>query len=217
MIMRKSFLFVVMAGIALCACGCGSDEAGKVSEQNSFQEAEDTELQNILLGSESTNLKDIETKTSDPGLLGAEAGQGGESEDGGKGFLFPAGDILIGVDMDMNEIIDELGEYQSVYSSPSCAGDGISYVYDYGSYEIETYPAEDGKDRIAYILLRDDMVSTQEGIDLSMDRESIISTYGSDYIENGDSLTYEKDGAKLNFIFENGEFLSIEYASSVLG
>ena len=38
MIMRKSFLFVVMAGIALCACGCGSDEAGKVSEQNAVAE-----------------------------------------------------------------------------------------------------------------------------------------------------------------------------------
>ncbi len=132
------------------------------------------------------------------------------------GYLFEINGVTLGVDMDMNELTSKLGEAKSVFEAPSCAAQGTAYVYSYGSFEIETYP--DGeKNRIAYIILKDDTVATAEGIDLSKTRADIIKAYGEAGEESDGRITYEKGGMKLNFIFKGEDIESIEYVSGTVG
>lgn len=129
------------------------------------------------------------------------------------GYLFKINGVSVGVDMNMEDL--KLGEAKSRYEAPSCAGQGTAYVYDFGSYEIETYP-EGSKNLIAYIILKDDTVATAEGIDLSNTKADIIKTYGTGYKESDNRMTYEKDGMKLNFILNGEDIASIEYVSGVV-
>lgn len=131
------------------------------------------------------------------------------------GYLFEVNGVSLGVDMDMNELASKLGESKSIFEAPSCAAQGTAYVYDYSSFEIETYP--DGeKNLIAYIILKDDTVATAEGIDLSKTKADIVKAYGDKYEESDNVLTYSKDGMKLNFIFNGEDIISIEYVSSIM-
>ncbi len=139
-----------------------------------------------------------------------------EESDSKNGYAFVVNGVEIYTDMDMDSIADSLGEAKSVYEAESCAGEGTSYIYSYGSYEIETYP--DGEQNlIGFITLKDDTVATAEGIDLSSTRDDIINAYGDDYEESAGSLTYTNGNMKINFIFENDDIISIEYISSVVG
>lgn len=133
------------------------------------------------------------------------------------GYSFDANGVAITADMDMDEVKSKIGEYKSVFDAPSCAGEGVDYIYNYGSFEIETYPSADGKNLIGFITLKDDMVSTKEGIDLSMTKADVIKAYGDSYEEAGSSVIYEKGGMKLTFVFEDDKMISIQYASSVVG
>lgn len=131
-------------------------------------------------------------------------------------YLFEINGVTLGVDMDMNELTSNLGEAKSVFEAPSCAAQGIAYVYGYGSYEIETYP--DGeKNRIAYIILKDDTIATPEGIDLSKTKADVIKVYGEASEESDGRITYKKGGMKLNFIFSGENITSIEYVSGTVG
>lgn len=134
---------------------------------------------------------------------------------GGKGYVFETDVITIGVDMDMAPIADALGEPKSIFEEPSCAAQGTAYLYTYPGFEINTYP--DGEDNyVGYVVLKDDTVSTPEGIDLSKTRDDVIAAYGDNYEEDDKKISYSKDGMTLNFIFSGDDLASIEYTSSVL-
>lgn len=140
----------------------------------------------------------------------------GNREERQECYLFEINGVTLGVDMDMNELASRLGEAKSVFEAPSCAAQGIAYVYGYGSYEIETYP--DGeKNRIAYIILKDDTIATPEGIDLSKTKADIVKVYGEASEESDGRITYKKGGMKLNFIFSGENITSIEYVSGMVG
>lgn len=203
-IMKKKSVVVWMAAILAAGVltGCGNAE-----EQESGQDPLGLNQQPITTagpsGAENTP-------------AGGEAGTGQPSQGEVKGYQFKVGDAVLAPDMDMDAVLPQLGEAKSVFEAPSCAGQGIGYTYDFGSFKVETYPNE-GVNYIAYIMLQNDTVSTMEGIDLSMTREDIIAAYGDGYEETEKGLVYEKDGMKLKFIFEGDAIVSIEYASAVVG
>ena len=142
---------------------------------------------------------------------------GGEVKTGGDGYVFKANGVSLSPDADMDSLKDKLGKEKSVFEAPSCAGQGTAYTYDYGSYTVETYPAEDKKNRIGYITLKDDMVSTAEGIDLSATKEQVKAKYGEPDSSSSDTtLIYKKGSMKLEFIFDGASMKSIQYVSSVL-
>jgi hypothetical protein len=149
----------------------------------------------------------------------AETGNDDAAASAGAGYQFESNGVSISVDVDVDPIVEALGEAKSVYEQPSCAGQGTSYAYSYSGFEIATYPDGDSN-LIAYILIKDDTVSTPEGIDLSMTKDDVIAAYGEGYtaedLENGAELTYEKDGMTLNFFFDGENISSIEYDSGVL-
>ena len=202
---KRGNRFLQMAaalGMAVCISGCGANGAADPAE------AENVE---ILVESEA---READNAPSD---VPSTADSGNLPEGSGNGYCFIVNGVTISVDMDMDELAVGLGESKSVFTAPSCAGEGITYMYDFASYEIETYPASDGKNRIGYIIFKDDMVATAEGVDLSMTREDVLRIYGADGEVSENKITYEKDGTKLNFLFEGDSMVSIEYASAVMG
>lgn len=132
-----------------------------------------------------------------------------------EGYLFEANGVTIGVDMDMEPIAKALGEPESVFEEPSCAAQGTAYLYTYPGFQVNTYPDGD-TNLVGTIILKDDTVATPEGIDLSKTKEDVIAVYGNDYDGTDRMISYEKDGMKLNFIFDGDNIASIEYNSSVM-
>ncbi len=184
----------------LCLCllaGCGKKEesAPAVGAETDAVETEE------MRGAAEENVKEAETE---------------ETKDIKEtGYVFESNGVKLTVDMNMEGILDRLGEPNSSYEQPSCAAQGIAKIYTYSGFEIETYPDGDA-DLIACIVLKDDSVATSEGIDLSMTKEDIIAAYGLDYEESETSMVYEKDGTKLCFILDGEDISSIEYDSPVL-
>jgi hypothetical protein len=201
--MKKRTLTVLTAAFAasvLLFTGCGSSESTDDAGTSSDNSA---------------SVSDAETGNDDAATTAG-------------GYQFESNGVSISVDVDVDPIVEALGEAKSVYEQPSCAGQGTSYAYSYSGFEIATYPDGDSN-LIAYILIKDDTVSTPEGIDLSMTKDDVIAAYGDNYTAEGfDSddavasdagngkLTYEKDGMTLNFFFDGENISSIEYDSGVL-
>lgn len=150
--------------------------------------------------------------------VNAEQGDGKDTDVNAgtaKGYVFEADGVTIGIDMDMAPIAEALGEPASYFEAASCAFEGLDKTYTYGSYQITTYP-QDGKDYIGSILLKDDMVTTKEGVALFMTEQEMIDAYGENSTLANGATVYEKDGMRLAFIVESGEITSIEYQSTVL-
>jgi len=131
------------------------------------------------------------------------------------GFVFTYNGVSMGADLDFNTVYDALGKETTYFEAPSCAFEGIDKVYTYNHFEVDTYP--DGEmDRIQYIFLLDDIVSTEEGACIGMSAQEITDIYGACDDESNGSLTYTKEGMKLTFVIEGDSVTSIQYASSVL-
>ncbi len=132
------------------------------------------------------------------------------------GFAFEYNGVKIYMNTDAAPIIEALGECQDYFEAESCAFKGLDKTYLYPGFEITTYPMDD-KDYISAIDLKDDTVSTPEGIYLGSTVEDMISAYGEDYIEELGSYTYIKDDSKLQFIVRDGEIAAITYFAIVEG
>lgn len=130
-----------------------------------------------------------------------------------EGYALTVDGVTYNIDADMDAL--QHPEAKSVFEAPSCAGQGTDYIYDFGSFQVETYPL-DGKNLIGLVTLKDDMVATTEGVDLSMTKEDILRVYGTGE-EDGNKITYKKGDMKLNFILDGDTIVSIEYVSSVIG
>lgn len=129
-------------------------------------------------------------------------------------YTFSYDGMEIKVDDDVAPIVDKLGEPSQYFESPSCAAEGIGKLYTYSDFEIQTYPDGD-VDKILYVRLRTDNVATAEGIDLSSSKDDVIAEYGEPTSEATGSMTYEKGGTSLIFIFDGESLSSIEYDSEM--
>lgn len=146
----------------------------------------------------------------------AETGKAEEAEEaGGKGYVFVWQDTAVEVDADVSAAIEELGDPVSYYEAASCAFGGLDKIYTYSHFVIETYP-QDGTDRVSAVILKDDSVTTAEGLSIGDSREKLEQLYGTESTEEGGMLVYEKEGMKLCFILQEDAVASIEYRTMVL-
>lgn len=131
------------------------------------------------------------------------------------GWTFQAGDVTLTPDMDMSAIADQLGEPKSYFEAASCAFEGLDKIYTYTSFEIETYP-QDTADCIKSIVLKDDTVSTVEGVSIGDSEDKVRETYGAPAEESTGKLVYQKEKTSLVFVISSGVVASIEYDSMVM-
>ncbi len=131
----------------------------------------------------------------------------------GKGYALTIDGKDVQIGMSGEDMLALLGEAGSVFEAPSCAGEGIDYTYTYagGSVEITTVPDAKGVNLVDAIVLKDDLISTPEGLSLTMSLDDVTAAYGEDYTTLGNAYAYEKDGMQLQFIIENDEITSIQY------
>lgn len=155
-------------------------------------------------GSDDTTKAPEETKAPVASNTGSYTGKGYALTIDGK-------DVQIG--MSGEDMLALLGEANSVFEAPSCAGEGIDYTYTYagGSVEITTVPNAQGVNLIDAIVLKDDLISTPEGISLTMTLADVTAAYGDGYTTSGNAYVYAQDGMQLQFIIENDEITSIQY------
>ncbi len=184
--MRKIFLLII---VAMLLTGCGTKQ-----EPLDNKEVNDNPVQ------EDTQKEDKQDDSlKEP-----------------SGYAFKHNNVSIYMNTNVAPVIESLGECQQYFESESCAFKGLDKTYNYGGFEITTYPLDD-KDYISTVYLMDDTVSTPEGVYLGATVDDMIAAYGDNYIESSGSYTYVKDDSKLQFIAKDNEIISITYLAEVEG
>lgn len=131
-----------------------------------------------------------------------------------EGYIFDANGLDIMVDAKASSIIESLGEPISYFEAASCAFNGLDKIYTYAGYEITTYTDSD-VDYISEISLKDDTVTTMEGIYIGSDMDSVIAAYGDNYKEDAGYYIYTKGNTRLTFVVTDGEVTAIRYNTMV--
>ncbi len=186
----KKKIFTVLSAVVLSICltACGSNDV-KVIENNKDDKASESSTDN---SGETSKLK---------------------------GYVFEAdgqnGKVSITTEIEMNDILKQLGDPDNYFEAESCAFKGLDKTYTYSHYEIQTYP-EDKKDLISCILFKDDMIKTAEGLSIGMTKDQMEEAYGTDYEQKGAMYVYKKDSSFLGFIIQDNIISSIQYFSDAL-
>lgn len=190
----KKVLAMTMAAALFLLAGCGDSERVISGE-----------VVNVTTGSQ------IQEEAGEPESLPSSQQ---EQTTAVKGYVFVTGGVTVEMDGDMAPVLAALGEPASYFEAASCAFEGLDKIYTYNGFEIDTYPARD-TDLVSAVILKDDSVTTAEGICIGDSLEKLLAAYGEGKQENG-MLVYEKDGMKLCFILQDDSVISIEYRSTAL-
>lgn len=167
------------------------------------------EIKTTPVSSESTAAQTGNTSDNQNGDL-----QNVDATTGANGYEFTVNGVSMGPDMDAAYIVSALGDPLNYFEAASCAFEGLDKIYTYASFEIDTYP-QDGKDLISAVILKDDLVYTEEGAYIGMTVDQITALYGETEADGG-ALVYQQGDMKLKFIIDNQVVVSIEYDSKVL-
>lgn len=191
----KKVLAMTMAAALLLLAGCGDSERVISGE-----------VVNVTTGSQ---VQEVAGEQE-----GLQPSSQQEQTTAVKGYVFVTGGVTVEMDGDMAPVLAALGEPASYFEAASCAFEGMDKIYTYNGFEIDTYPAQD-TDLVSAVILKDDSVTTAEGICIGDPLEKLLAAYGEGNQENG-MLVYEKDGMKLCFILQDDSVISIEYRSTAL-
>ncbi|MBQ8310096.1 MAG: hypothetical protein IJX80_03680 [Clostridia bacterium] len=126
-------------------------------------------------------------------------------------YSFQKGNVVIAVNGEMAPILEALGEWIEYNESPSCGFTGMSKLYTYAGFDIETYPT-DGKDYVYRVELYDDSVATKEGIRVGSTKAQVIEAYGNASEEGTTVLTYRAKNMYLRLLLSaEGLVSKIQY------
>ncbi len=125
--------------------------------------------------------------------------------------------VYNGVTIEMNALADpviaSLGDPVSTYESPSCAFQGTDVNYNYGSVEITVYE-NNGERRIYSLFVKDDLVSTPEGLSIGSSEADAFAVYGEESRTDAGNIIYHGDGVDVTVTFTDGKVASIEYVAT---
>lgn len=131
------------------------------------------------------------------------------------GYVFEYNGVEIPMNTDVTPVLNALGDPQEYFEAKSCAFDGMDKTYFYNGFELTTYPKSDKEDYTSSIYLKDDSVSTKEGIYIGSTLQQLLSTYGENYSGDGASYTYTKGDSSIMFIVSEDEVTSITYLAAI--
>jgi len=114
------------------------------------------------------------------------------------------------LNQNMEDVFVLLGEPDGMRQTPSCAFDGYDKIFGYGAINIHTYPQGD-EDFVQVISIRDDSVTTVNGIRLGDSLEDVITAYGSDFTQDFNIYIFEKNDTTLSFFIEGDMVVEITY------
>ena len=129
------------------------------------------------------------------------------NKSGSTGFVdaadIKAGGVTAVPGTDASEALDKLGEPVKYTEAASCYFDGMDKVYNYGDFEIRTYPAEGGKDIIQDVCIMggsDKAGLTDLGIGSSLD-EMETAMKGHECRNTGSMYKYYYDDDSYMYFF----------------
>ena len=126
------------------------------------------------------------------------------------GYTFTHKDVRIAMSAPAADLIAALGEPVSFTEQASCAFTGLDKTYYYGSFYMDTYPAEDG-DRVYSLWIVDDTVTTEEGLYIGAAQAQVEAIYGADGFNGANAYILEKGVCRLTILLEEGVVTSIQY------
>ena len=130
----------------------------------------------------------------------------------GESYTFTYGSTTIAMNADASVIVAALGEPKKYTEEESCAFEGLSKTYFFGSFYLETYP-DHGTDRVYCVWFADDSVTTEEGIYIGANQQQVEDTYGAQWYNGKNAYVVQSGDCVLTIILENGVVCSIQYTA----
>lgn len=208
---NKRIIAIIMTACMialLTACGSGSNDTVATKKIGGNVKDNISEGGEVNKGEKTT----VTASSNDSASQSSSA-----SSDSFNGYRFIADKTVIELDADCEPVVAKLGEAASYFESVSCAFNGIDKIYTYAHFELQTYPADDGVDRISTIVLFDDMYETEEGITIGSTKEAVMAAYGISESDGSNQIVTRKGNDRLQFIFSaEDKVISVQYTSHVL-
>jgi hypothetical protein len=126
-------------------------------------------------------------------------------------FYLDLGGNIIGLNFDIDFVLNMLGEPLHTFDQPSCAFEGIDRFFLFGGVQIQTYPASGGVDRVHTIMLMDDSITTTGGIRLGDSTERVLAAYGNDYEYAYGMYIFTRGNTSLKIMTDGNAVTSIAY------
>ena len=146
-----------------------------------------------------------EPVSSDINIISTQAQNTGVYETTAAPYVFDYNNFQIGTPVDESKLPDDY--FQD--TGASCAGVGLTTFYITNSFQVELRM---DSDIIAQVVLKDDTVSTPEGIKISSTVDDVKSAYGEPAVETSGMLDYLMDSYGIRFEFDNaGKVTKITY------
>lgn len=139
-------------------------------------------------------------------LLLAGCASSGEAAEGH--FSMAAGETTLTLDAPAKTALEVLGAPYGYTEAASCAFAGTEKTYDFGTFYLRTYPAEDG-DRILGWWFRGGELRTPEGIAIGSHREQVEQAYGE---FTGNACVVTRGEEKLTILLEEDTVTTVQYS-----
>lgn len=127
-------------------------------------------------------------------------------------YTFSMKGVEIAANAEMAPLAQALGEPIDYFESESCAYQGLDKVYTYSGVIIRTYPSGD-KDYVLTIELKDDTVTTKEGVYIGASKDDVTAAYGQPTSETDTALSYVDGDCTLAFLMADGKVTDITYSA----
>jgi hypothetical protein len=139
-----------------------------------------------------------EPVSSDINIISTQAqNTGSATETSAAPYVFDYNNFIIGTPIDRSKLPENYDEVMQA----SCAGVGLATVFSTNSFEVELRL---DSEIIAQVRLKDDTVSTPEGIKISDTLDDVKSVYGDEpFLETSGAIEYAIDNYRVHFEFDN--------------
>ena len=187
--MKKIISFILAAMMLLTLVACSGDPAETDGSANNGNETSKTP---------------------------ADTKDDGNKDDTAAAPVFVFKGVTISMNAPSDPIIEAIGEPSSTYEQPSCAFQGNDIYYNYGSIEISAYE-EGGERRVYSVFVKDDLVTTPEGLYIGSSEADAFAVYGEDSRTSSGNIIYHGKGVDVTVVFTDGKVSSIEYVATFEG
>jgi len=147
-----------------------------------------------------------------------EKTESGSESTSAEPFKFSANNVDIKFGEPSADMLSALGKEQKFFEAPTCAFEGGARdkKYSYGSFEITTYQDKKLVDRVLSAEIKDDSLSTPEGITIGSTFEQVKTAYGTDFKQSTGFYTFTKGKTSLKITIDNDTVTAINYLYDVL-
>lgn len=196
--MKKLISLLLVLSMMLTLAACGGAEPTEPAKENNPTEAPAAQTEAPTAETEAPAAETETPATEAPAASGT--------------YTFTYGSTTISMKQDTAEVLPGLGEPKSYTEEESCAFEGLSKTYYFGSFYLETYP--DGEtDRVYCVWLVDDSVTTEEGIYIGSSYADVEAAYGAEYYNGKNAFIIRTADCILTIILENDAVNSIQYTA----